>query len=537
MDALSRKSNDQLYPESEGGSESNTDEVQFVRCRAYSFSNGAQLEKFVFATRPGRSESCRINAKSDNTLFDLSTIEDLRFAYDQAIKREARLIDELSGKSAEMEEIQEMFQHSFDVGQKLEQENQDLKTQLIAHVEWNKTLQNINQELENRNNMLTKSVRRLDVAECQTRTALQEARRASYRLVEDLNFQKQLRDELQQDCSDRIESSVQDIAGKLRKEVELERFVRLEAEKQRSVTDTRIVEKESALKDAMSKIRKLEVTLKEKEDKYSRLLVELSTEKANLERKYEDLHSSFIIMEEELAKHYDNIDDRVPVNNPSLGTVNVSFRESDALDNEIVLLEKADEPSEFFSPKSIGSFGSNSEGRVQDLSKHGIFQDYLYVTTAAVKLHFPDLIEDVSSEKLIEVVESSPFHLWYDLMTHYMRIVTQRNSIAKKRAQKKMIAVEEVQSEKMSWIYRIFKRTNNITTTKACSTNVSKSKENNLELGMSNRTGIFARKSRRVKMPDNKSQSWEMEEKDNVYEGLDPPSGKRQASSGYSIVI
>jgi len=530
----SRKSNDNLFTDSDGGSEANADEVQFVRCRAYSFSNGAQLEKFVFATRPERSESCRIDAKSGNTLFDLDTIEDLRFAYDQAVKREARLIDELSGKSAEMAEIQEMFQHSFDLGQKLEEENRDLKTQIIEHVEWNNTLQNINQELEKRNNMLMSSVRQLDVAENQTRNALKAARRASYRLVEDLNFQKQLRDELQRDCSDRIESSVQNIAGKLKKEVELERFVRLEAEKQHSATDLELVEKEGALKAAMSKIKKLELTLKEKEDKYSRLLVELSTEKANLERKYEELHSSFTVMEEELAKQYDY----TSVRSPTLATINVSFRESDALDTEIGLIEKPEEPSEFFSPRS--SFKSNREGSVQDLSKHGIFQDYLYVTTAAVKLHFPDLIEDVSSEKLIAVVESSPFHLWYDLMTHYMRIVTHRNSIAKKRVQKKMIADQEVQSEKMSWIYRIFKRTNNITPTKACSTNLSKSKENNLEFGMSNRTGIFAQQSKRVKMSDSKYQSCEMDEKNNEYKGQDAQSstsGKRLASSGYSIVI
>jgi len=535
---LSRKSNDQLDADSEDLSEANADEVQFVRCRAYSYTNDAQLEKFAFGL-PGRSESCRLNARSSsNNPFDQRSIEDLRFAYDQAVKREARLIDELSGKSAEMEEIQENFQYAIDFGLKLEVENQELKTQLREYIEWNNTLKSLNQELENRNAMLMNSVRELDEAESQTRFALKRAKRASYRLVKDLNFQKQLREELQQDCSEQIESSVQDITGKLKKEVELERNVRLRAEKQHSVTDQQLVEKEGAFKDAMSKIKKLELTLKEKEDKYSRLLVELSTEKANLERKYEELHSNFTVMEEELAKHYDNTNDRVSANTTVL-TCNASFRESVVLSNEILLLEEGDERVELISSRSIGSCGSSSEVRVKDLSKHGIFQEYLYVTTAAVKLHFPDLIEDVSSQELIEVVETSPFHLWYDLMMHYMRIVVNRKSIAKKQVRKKMItADQEVQSEKMSWIYRIFKRTNNITSTKACSTNVNKSKENNPELEMSNKVGI-AQKARRVQMSDNKLQSGEMEEKYNVHKGQDTQSftlGK-QTSAGYSIII
>jgi len=534
---LSRKSNDILYTDSERLSEANPDEVQFVRCRAYSYSNGAHLEKFAFGKYSGKSESCRLNERSSDNVFDFSTLEDLRFAYDKAVKREARLIDELSGKSAEMEEIQDNLQYAIDFGLKLEQENQELKTQLSELVEWNNTLKSVNQELENRNDMLMNSVQQLDEAESQTRFALKAATRASHRLVEDLNFQKQLRDELQQDCTEKIECSLQDITGKLKKEVELERLARLRAEKQHSVEKLLLAEKEDALKDAMCKIKKLGLTLKEKEDKYSRLLVELSTEKANLERKYEEMRSNFTQMEEELAKHYDNTNDIVPAYTP-LVTYNVSFKESAALDNEIEVLEKGDEIVELISHRSRGSFRSDSEVRVQDFSKHGIFQDYLYVTTTAVKLHFPDLIENVSSQELIEVVESSPFHLWYDLMTHYMRIVTNRNSIAKKRVQKKMIADQEVQSEKMSWIYRIFKRTNNITSTKACSTNVNKSKENNPELEMSNKVGI-AQKARRVQMSDNKLQSGEMEEKYNVHKGQDTQSftlGK-QTSAGYSIII
>merc|ERR550534_1352344 len=101
-----------------------------------------------------------------------------------------------------------------------------------------------------------------------------------------------------------------------------------------------------------------------------------------------------------------------------------------------------------------------------------------------------------------------------------------------------MIADQEVQSEKMSWIYRIFKRTYKITTTKECSTNVSKLKEANIELGITNRAGIFTRKSRRVKMSDNTFQGGEKEKEDNKAQSTPCfTPGKWQASAGYSIVI
>jgi len=527
--SLSRTSN-YLYTESEGVNDANTDEVQFVPRRAYNSSNSAQLDEFVF-DRHRRSESCTLHGKSGNNVLNLNSNEDLSFAYDQALKREARLVDELSGKSAETEEIQEMFQYAIDFGQRLEQENQDLQTQLNEYVERNNSLQNINQGLENRNSVLMNSMKQLDEAESETRTALVRAKRESFRLAEDLKLQRKFSDELQQDYSDRIKSSIQDIAGQMKKEVELERFVRLQAEEQHSTADLQLKEKESALRNAMDKIKKLELTIKDKEDKYSRLLVELSNEKADLERKYEE---KFTLMNEELAKHYDNMNElNDGDSDPFVADCILSFKESGALDTEILFLEKGDDVGDLFSPRSTCSLTSSDELRVQNTSRHGIFQEYLYVTTAAVKLHFPDLIEEVSSQELIEVVETSPFHLWYDLMTHYMRIIKRRNSAAQKPVQKKMIADQEVKSEKMSWIYRLFKRSNKIITTKARSTTVSKLKENSLELGMSKRAATFARTVR----GDKTSEIGEMEGNMQGQNTLNNSKIVQQKSMVYSIVI
>jgi len=179
--------------------------------------------------------------------------------------------------------------------------------------------------------------------------------------------------------------------------------------------------------------------------------------------------------------------------------------------------------------------------------KHDIFSQYLHITAIAVKLHFPNIAEEVSTQELIEVVQSSPFHLYYDLMMHYMR--TEKTRKISSSEQERSTRMENkipkketnsVHSEKLSWIYRIFKRINSTPPSKAFTINTETSKENNQELGISRSlTSNFGGKSTLRNVTENNPKS-DNENKESRSEDQNAnifvPAVEPRAS-GYSFVV
>jgi len=183
------------------------------------------------------------------------------------------------------------------------------------------------------------------------------------------------------------------------------------------------------LKSSVSKVSVLERALTEQDENYRDTILSVTSEKASLKKAFTELLNAYNELEENLLPQMAmspvmpsfKIPKRVnpfPTSRPSHRQMNVSWPDLERLSGYSVIGVNSPFRESFVSGKWTSLSKEKFEGSLAP--NRDLIQEYLHITAEVVRLHFPNL-KDISSIWLIDLVRSSPFYLYYDVMMNIMR--------------------------------------------------------------------------------------------------------------------
>jgi len=370
--------------------------------------------------------SQRLLSRSNSVSKNL-TKENLQDAYDNVVKREGELSHALTLTQMELEQTQVMLEQAVGLEEQLEGKIRDLTKKLTEQIDLNSVLQKQVHYHKEANNILTSTLEEARKNSWDTQNQLSEANKSTNLMKDELDRVKAYSNSIQDDyiaAQKDFDSDIKSAIEALKKRLEDEKAKLAESLGETAAAKKELREAEERLSLANSKLAVLGRQLVEKESDYNEMVLALTAEKGTLETENDALAREIKIAED----HMKEINERLRYYQRRSVFLDPLVEDGQTLADEITMIRQRSCTSDRSSILSNQEFGTNLGRRVsQMLMEHTeepqipeIIQSYLHITAMAVKLHFPD-IKDVSIDMLIENVMSSPFYLYYDLMTIFMR--------------------------------------------------------------------------------------------------------------------
>jgi len=412
--------------------------------------------------------------KRKHNHLDLDSLEGLRFAYDRAIEREGQLNHALSRAQMECDENKFLFREAVDCGEQLRQQNREILAKLDDQLDLVSLLNRDVKNLQAKNIILKEEIEDTKRAENESKRALFEVSKSNNLARAELDEQKKLMSKFRDDQAltlNNYDLDVQEVLDKQDSVLGREKVLRRQVEEALSKAKLKLDENEQEMKSLKKINEDLEDRLAETEHRYREEFSRLCFEKAYQDIDYESLLNEVKRQRVQLKEAHDKLisvglngnlefaptlDHRSTFKDegPSLAdqielsVQRNSFRSDDTEGLELEFYERTPTAEDEEKDK-------DSEGQAPALDLPDIIQTYLNITATAVLLHFPNLRENVvTTNTLTELVQNSPFYLYYDLMMHFMYKKKQEKELedAKKAALDKSASP---QAESSSWVGRL----------------------------------------------------------------------------------
>jgi len=406
------------------------------------------------------------------SLADINENSGLQAAFEKAVQRELELSHAMSRMQMQLEEKNVMFQQAVDFGERLQQELDDVSKELSYQISKNNKLEGESNVLRERISILDTTVSELRLLGFEAQRAYKEASRRNTVVKAELDKQKELSREIQDDyVAERINENDRKVGAdetitRLRSEVTKERLGRLEAEE--TVTKLRNQQEEASkqLHGASSRIQTLEEELVQKVASYNEVLMGLSAEKARLEAENSGLIEAYYDKDAQLLEAAERLEraglsiaeDYPAVASPSIG-------EYENLETTIILAapgQASDSEKDWSVPASL--MCSEVDFRDREIRSRlekkpptpiaDVIREYLHITATAVLLHFPD-VNTVPSDVLIKKAENLNFSCYYDIMMQHMLSI--REERLRKAEEEAVSQNVDQATEKSTWLSRFFR--------------------------------------------------------------------------------
>jgi len=369
-----------------------------------------------------------IHNKRSASVMNMNSVEALRFAYKQAVKREWKLNHALSRVQMECNENKTFFREAVDLAEKLKEENRTLVEKLnsqettVFYLRQNLRASATNNEIlvdeldDIRNSMRITARERAELSEINDRAKL--------KINEQETLINRIKDEHAFESGSRNED-IQEAFDVLVQELKQERMLRKKSNECSAET-------EAKLGEALWKIERLEKHNQELQTKVNRLTDQLDREVLQVckDNAFQKLNYTELLRQyNEQQLWLEEVNEKLTEKRDVPALVEVGPLKGQTLDEHWNSVSNWTALSELeVDVNNDMDEISNDSHKDNDPATAEVFQLYLYITATAVKLHFPDL-EVVEIDSLIEHVSSSPFYLYYDLMMNFMQEFKQKKTM------------------------------------------------------------------------------------------------------------
>lgn len=216
----------------------------------------------------------------------------------------------------------------------------------------------------------------------------------------------------------------------------------------------------------------MKTALKENDDNYRNAIISLTAEKAHLEKDYTELLNSYTELQEHLVESVTKESPgdetgafeyvrRISRISSSEGTVRATKPLFDMSVSKISVDDyngRQESRMSVFSMDRWTSISRNKTTQSMIPNTSNVIQEYLHITAAIVKLHFPDM-KDITSKLLIDTVKNSPFYLYHDLMMNFMRVLEREKEVAKEEEAECTPITKKADGKQSGWISRFLRLT------------------------------------------------------------------------------
>jgi LAS superfamily LD-carboxypeptidase LdcB len=398
---------------------------------------------------------------------DLTSVEGLRAAYAGALEREGHLNHALSRVQMECEENKFLFQEAVDCGEQLRLQNNELRVKLDDQLDMVSLLNREVKNLRARNTIYKEEIEDTKLAESESRKALLEITKSNDLARAKLEEQKKLMSSIRDDQAltlSNYDVDVQEVMNMQDSVVLREQRLRRELEQKLNKANIELDNNEQEIKRLKQINEDLEHRLAEIEHRYSEELMRLCFEKAYQDIDYESLLNEVKLQRVQLKEAQEKLisygaDNKFEHRMPSLREDGPSLAEQ--LESSVVRHSICSEDTEGFESEFYEDEASTEIKKEESEDQApvapalpDIIQTYLHITATAVLLHFPNLREKVvTTNCLIELVKSSPFYLYYDLMMHFMYKKKQEKALEEANTAAADKVLPPVESS--SWLVRL----------------------------------------------------------------------------------
>jgi len=368
---------------------------------------------------------------------DLSSAEGVRNAYERSLERAGKLNHALSRAQMESNENQFLFRKAVNLGEQLKKKNQELEDKLDDQLDMVSFLERELKLMKERNHILAEELEEMKLSEKKSANIRAQLTKSNDMAKKELNEQKILLERMENDHENVLNNwdvHTQIAFDKLVQELkdekasrEEEKVLRETAEEKIRITEMRLKQSEKEIDLLKQNFDKLALKLEEETNRLNQECVRLCSEKAFLDMRNELLAQDCRELDNQLKEATDqllpSVEEAGMFSGPSLAEQFEFMPRGTSIRSVIsaVSLLDCNIDDEMDTPAVEAPLSGPPP-----LSE--IFQNYLFITATAIKLHFPD-IDSVKTETLIDHVKSSPFYLYYDLMMIYMQEIMQQKAV------------------------------------------------------------------------------------------------------------
>jgi len=396
------------------------------------------VRKETFQTFSYNTDLASLMRGRNKDSVDLRSAEGLRNAYERSLERAGKLNHALSRAQMESNENQFLFRKAVNLGEQLKKKNQELEDKLEDQLEMVSFLERELKLMKERNHILAEELEEMKLSEKKSANIRAQLTKSNDLAKKELHEQKILLERMENDHENVLNNwdvNTQIAFDKLVQELkdakasrEEEKVLRETAEEKLRITEMRLKQSGKEIDLLKQSVDKLAIKLEEETNRLNQECVRLCSEKAFLDMRNELLAQDCRELDNQLKEATEQL---LP-----------SVEEAGMFSSGLSLAEQFEFMPRGASIRSVRSAVSLLDSNIDEETDipadeaplsgppplAEIFQNYLFITATAIKLHFPD-IDSVKTETLIDHVKTSPFYLYYDLMMIYMQELMQEKAV------------------------------------------------------------------------------------------------------------
>jgi len=423
--------------------------------RSISCDNARRNSRIALSARGNRDGNQR-SFYSFSEDSHILTVDDLYDAYDDFVRREGELTYALSQTQEELEEQQIMFEKAVGLGEQLRGQILDLNEKLQEQIDLNSILEKQVHVHKEANNILTSTLSEAWKNSMDTQKALNAANESTSLMKNELEQEKIYSNRIQDNyiaAKKHFHSSLTSALEALEKRLEDEKAKVAKSLEEQAALKRKLLDQEDRLNLANSKLAELDSQLVEKESSYSGMVLALAAAKGNLETENKSLAREIKNLEDQLKE----INERFQYHQRTSECLDPLQEDGKTLADEIARTRDWSGATNLVN-ESAGRISQSPMEQTMELQIPEIIQSYLQITAMAVQLHFPNM-KHVNADMLIDMVRSSPFYLYHDLMMVYMRKMEDGLAYEDARKQDRLEADRNLKSasEQSNFLTRFFR--------------------------------------------------------------------------------